>query len=170
MKRSGRSCLALLCVAATCWSPFDLDPSSARELAALEAFFTENRPALRRAERHRGFLAARRAVGGCLDALSHHRACRRPVCSFCLTCLAALRFVLELFVGEKQLLARSPYEVCAAVYAPQGFVLELHRSPPLLVAVPAPGPGTYSSSRRSFFRFRFRARACFARRLSPGFR
>src|SRR5262245_66095349 len=28
----------------------------------------------------------------------------------------------------------------------------------------------YSSSRRSFFRFRLRASACFARRLSPGFR
>src|SRR5438445_7674883 len=28
----------------------------------------------------------------------------------------------------------------------------------------------YSDSRRSFFRFRFRARACFARRLSPGFK
>src|SRR5438093_5588891 len=28
----------------------------------------------------------------------------------------------------------------------------------------------YSSSRRSFFRLRFRASACFARRLSPGFK
>src|SRR4029079_13766104 len=29
---------------------------------------------------------------------------------------------------------------------------------------------SYSSSRRSFFRFRLRASACFARRLSPGFK
>lgn len=29
---------------------------------------------------------------------------------------------------------------------------------------------SYSDSRRIFLRFRFRASACFARRLSPGFR
>src|SRR6266851_8227554 len=32
------------------------------------------------------------------------------------------------------------------------------------------GESVYSDSRLSFLRFRFRANACFARRLSPGFR
>jgi hypothetical protein len=144
------------------------EAASSREFPLLEALLAEHRPPLGRTERNSRVFPARRASGLCLDAISKWRRARgcaiRPLR---LACLAALRLVLELLVSEKQLLARCPDELSSAIYTPQGLVLELHRSPPRELAIVT---RCYSDSRRSFLRFRLRAKACFARRLSPGFK
>src|SRR6185503_13923765 len=82
--------------------------------------------------------------------------------------LAPLRFILEVLVGEELLLSRRPDELRTAVHACEDPVLKLHRSLPRRAR--SFFCRRYSSSRRSFFRLRFRAKACLARRLSPGFK
>ncbi len=108
-----------------------LDPSCSRKFPLLEALLAKHRATLRRTERNRGFLPARRALGRCFDPVP----CRcwtgtSPVGSLSLARLAPFRLVFELLICEKQLFACSPDKLGAAVHAPQGFVLELHRSPP----------------------------------------
>jgi hypothetical protein len=101
----------------------------ARELALLETLPTEDRAALSRTERHSGFLAARRAVGGRLHPLpGHDRSACRPRRPLGLAALAPFGFVLEVLVGEEELFASRPDELGPAVHATQGLVLELHRS------------------------------------------
>ena len=51
--------------------------------------------------------------------------------------LTPLRLVLEILVGEEELLACRPDELGAAIHAVQRLVLELHRSPPLAKALGA---------------------------------
>src|SRR5690606_29332885 len=105
----------------------------ARELLLLKALPAEDRAALGRPEGYRGFLAARRAVGGRFDPFPRHApaaACRsRRAPPF--AALAALWLVLEILVGEKVLVARRPHERRAAVHAIQVLVLELPRPLPL---------------------------------------
>ena len=119
-------------------------------------------------------------------ARGRRRAARRARRALGLAALAALRLVLEILVGEEQLLAGRPDERGPAVHAVQGLVLELHRylsHSPLRSRHPdgMPGPGvgrpvrglssaTSPTSRRCFLRVRLRASACLARRRSPGFR
>src|SRR5204863_9264522 len=98
--------------------------AGARELPLLEALLAEDRSALRRSERHRRILSARRAGGLGLAAIAHRRTRAHPVCPFCLARLAALRLVLELLVGEEELLTGCPDELRRAVHTPQGLVLE----------------------------------------------
>src|SRR6266550_6879129 len=119
------------------WSCGSL-PAGAGELPLLEALLAEHRSALRGTEGHRGVLAARRAGRLGLDTIAHRGSGAHPVRPFRLARLAALRFVLELLVGEEQLFTRGPNELRRAVHTPQGLVLELHRSPPLLVVDPGP--------------------------------
>src|SRR5262249_62017573 len=44
--------------------------------------------------------------------------------------LASLRLVLEILVGEEELLAGGPDELCTAINAGERLILELHRSLP----------------------------------------
>src|SRR4029450_13639130 len=105
-----------------------LDPARPSEFPRLEAFAAENGASLRRTERHRGLFPAGRTVGGRLHALAAHPAAtaRRARGALGLAALAALGFVLEILVGEKELLAGCPDERGTAVHAVQGLVLELH--------------------------------------------
>src|SRR5207253_9509065 len=112
-------------------------------------------------------LAARRAGGQGFDPLADRRPSGRTAGPLALAGLAPFGLILEVLVGEELLLSGRPDELCAAIHAPENPVLELHRSPPRRVR--SVTRVAYSSSRRSFLRLRFRARACFARRLSPGF-
>src|SRR5205085_10958123 len=91
------------------------------------ALAAEHRTALRGSERHRRFFSARRAHGRRFDALASDATARRPRRTLGLAALAALGLVLEIFVGEEQLLAGSPDEGGPAVHADQALVLELHR-------------------------------------------
>jgi len=109
----------------------DLNPSRPRKLPLLEALLAKHRATLRWTEGYCRFLPARRALGRRFDPVP----CRRwpgtdPVGSLSLARLAPLRLVFELLIGEEQLFACSPNEIRAAIHAPQGLVLELHRSPP----------------------------------------
>src|ERR1019366_1172771 len=143
------------------------------ELSGLKAFFAKHWASLRRFERYRRVFTAGRAGGGRFHALARRPAAVRPAGPLALARFAPLRFVLEVLVGEKLLFSRRPDELPAAVPAVQDRVLNFHRSLPrrrsfpntLLLRAPA-----HSASRRSFFRLRLRANACFARRLSPGFK
>src|SRR5262249_39382312 len=120
---------------------------------------------LRRLEGHGRLLPAGRARGHGLHPLAGDRPTGGTAGPLRLAGLAPLRFVLEVLVGKELLLSCRPHELRAAVHAPEDPVLELHRS------LPRRGrPSGYSSSLLSFFRLRLRASACFARRLSPGFK
>jgi hypothetical protein len=114
-----------------------LDAAGPLELPLLEALLAEDRTALSGTEGDRGLLAARRARGLCFHALPGEsvaapasRARHGSTGSLGLAWLATLGFVLELLISEKELFARRPDELVAAIHAPQGLVLELHRSPP----------------------------------------
>src|SRR5262249_41494078 len=115
-------------------------------------------------ERHGGFFTARRTRRDRFHPFARHAGADRASRALTFTGLAPLRLVLEVLVGEELLLARRPDELRRAIHAPEDPVLELHRS------LPRRGRSLYSDSRRSFLRFRFRASACFALRLSPGFK
>jgi hypothetical protein len=65
--------------------------------------------------------------------------------------------MIERPIGKEPLLSGSPDEVGAARDTLQVPILEIHLADP------------YSCSRRCFLRLRLRAKACFARRRSPGF-
>src|SRR4029450_10882885 len=125
-----------------------LDPARSSEFPRLEAFAAENGASLRRTERHRGLFPAGRTVGRGLYALAAHRAAtaRRAGGPLGLAALAALGFVLEILVGEEELLAGCPDERGPAVHAVQGLVLELHHYlshsplyPATLAGRPEPG-------------------------------
>src|SRR5262245_23900059 len=128
-----------------------LNASGPGELPGLEAFLAEHRAPLRGLEGHRRFLAAVRARGDGLDPfpIAAARPPGRPRSAFGLARFAALRFVLEVLVGEELLFARRPNELRATVHAPEDPVLELHRSLPRRGRVFR----RYSDSLRSFFRF-----------------
>jgi hypothetical protein len=79
----------------------------------LKTFPTVYGPALRGLEGNRGFLAALRAYRGGLDTLAPVPA--QHVAPLGLTGLAPLRFILETFVSEKELLAGSKNELCSAI-------------------------------------------------------
>src|SRR5262245_19926574 len=112
------------------WLTGRSDAASAGELPLLEALLAEDRPPLRGPEGNGRRRADGRTGGLCLDAVRHRRSRRGAVRAPGLAALAAFRLVLELLVSVKQLFARGPDELGAAVYAPQDLVLELHRPPP----------------------------------------
>ena len=116
---------------------------------------------------------------------------RGPRRSLRLARLASFRLVLEILVGEEELLAGRPDELRAAVHA-VAAILSWNSIGPPSHAIPLvaramlererparprrmtgrrlPAAVDYSTSRRCFLRVRFRASACFARRRSPGFK
>src|SRR5262245_32379895 len=113
-----------------------LDATRSGKLPRLEALFAEDGPALRRAERHGRFLAARRTRRDRLDAFP---SCDHPLRSaraLGLAGLAPLGLVLEVLVGEELLFTGRPDELRTAVDAPEDPVLELHRSLPRRVGLP----------------------------------
>src|SRR5262245_47638248 len=131
-----------------------LQAASPGELPLLEALLTEHGTPLGGTEGHGRFLAARGTGGLCLDPIAGRRRPRtHPVGALGLAGLASFGLVLELFVGEKELLAGGPDEISTAIRAPQGLVLELHWSTPRELVRTCPVlPACYSDSRRSFFR------------------
>ena len=100
------------------------------ELSGLEAFLTEDWTPLRRSEGHRRLFPTCRARGRRLYAFASNRTASRTTGTLAFAGLAALRFVLEVFVGEKLLLPGRPDKLCATVHALEHPVLELHRSLP----------------------------------------
>src|SRR5690349_18182071 len=82
--------------------------AGAGELPLLEALLAEHRTPLRGPERHRGVLTTRRTLGLCFHPARHRGPGTYPVGPFGLARLAALRLVLELLVGEKELLTGRP--------------------------------------------------------------
>src|SRR5438132_8881570 len=107
--------------------PWLLQSSSTREFSLLKTFLTEHGAALRRPERHRRFLAARRAGGLCFDAFANARRLG-PGGPFGLAGLASLGLVLEILVREEELFTRRPHELRAAIHTREDLVLELHRA------------------------------------------
>ena len=107
----------------------ECDSSGTRSGGAplLEALPTEDWPALRGLEWHRGFLAAAGTVGPGLHfgttAARGRAQCGRP---FALAGLATLGFVLKLLIVEEKLFPGCEDEVSAAVNAFQNLVLEFH--------------------------------------------
>src|SRR5246127_4288489 len=104
----------------------------------LEALPAEDGTSLRRAEGHRGFLSALRAIGFCFGA---HR--RGPAASshatfgaLGLASLAALGLVLKALVRKKHLFARSKNKLGATLRTLQDLVMVFHRA-----ALPRPGKG-----------------------------
>lgn len=91
------------------------------KLLPLEAGAAKHRPALRRFEWNRGFGSTLRA--GCPGLGSDPRVASG---AFGLALFATLGVVFELFVVEKELLARRENEIGAAVYALQYAILEFH--------------------------------------------
>src|SRR5215470_17706815 len=106
-----------------------LDAPGPGEFPGLEAFLAEDRTALRRLEGDRGLLAARRAIRDGFHPLPSDGA-SRTAGPFAFARFAALRFVLEVLVGEKLLLSRRPDKLRAAVHALKDPILALHRSLP----------------------------------------
>src|SRR6266853_5306075 len=148
--------------------PVKLDASSPGEFPGLEALFAEHRTSLCGPEGDRCLLAAGRARRDGFHPFASDGS-SRTAGPFSFARLTPLGFVLEVLVGEELLFSRRPDELRAAVHALKDPILELHRSLPRRVGRRHPG-ASYSSSRRSFLRLRFLARACFALRLSPGFK
>ena len=134
------------------------------EFPFLKALLTEYRASLSRAKWHCGFLTAFWAGGMSFNTLSWRTTSARP---FCFTCFAALRLIFELLFSKKELFSSGPDKLLTTIYTIEIFILEIHLLPSCVRCVLR---FSYSSSRRSFLRFRLRASACFARRLSPGFR
>jgi hypothetical protein len=94
----------------------------------LETFTAQYRPPLRRTEWNCGFFAALRAGRARLSL-----ARRMPVPSgsddgnaLGLAVFATFRFVLKLFVVEKQLLSGCEHEIRATIHTFQHLVLEFH--------------------------------------------
>src|SRR4029079_8683768 len=105
-----------------------LNAARPRKLPRLETLPAEHRASLRGTEGYGRLFTARRAVrGGCNAFAADRGARRRARCALGLARLATLRLVLEILVGEEELLAGSPDELGAAVYAVERLVLELHR-------------------------------------------
>ena len=128
---------------------------------ALKARLAEHRAPLRWLEGHgRGPAALRtRRGGGHLGGGSRRHHGRTPPYPFAGT--AVLRLVRQLLVREE---GCSP--AVQTNYGPQ----LAHRSSRSSQFTDGLRSRPYSISRRCFLRFRLRARACFARRLSPGFK
>src|SRR5664279_22803 len=96
-------------------------------LTAQEALAAENRPALSRLERHRGFPAALGAGG---RGLRFGETRSRRSLPFGLTSLAALGLVLEVLVVEEVLFSRCENEICFAVHILKDAILKLRHRPP----------------------------------------
>ena len=103
-----------------------------------EALPTEYRPALGRLEGNGSLLAALGAgcAGFCLAkgrtaARRGRGGCAENRDAFRFAVLAALRFVLKLFVVEEQLLASCKDEIAATVDTLEDLVLEFHAPSPL---------------------------------------
>ena len=100
----------------------------------LKAFTAKYRAALRWPEGYRGFLPALRTGGLCFGAWSGTSAATaaafRPLR---LATLAALRFVLETFVGKEHLFAGGKNKLSAALRTLQDLIVEFHDPAP-------PGP------------------------------
>jgi hypothetical protein len=117
-------------------------------LLFLEARPAQYRPALRRLERNRGLRTALRTCRACLGANS-----LRAARTFRLALLAVLGIVLELFIVEKDLLARCKHKLGAAVYTLEDSIGEFHGRLPSQVLPPKSamalqelaGPGSLSS-------------------------
>src|SRR5436190_7321480 len=107
-----------------------LNTAGPGKLAGLEAFLAEDRPPLRRLERHRRLLATGRARGEGFNPLADGTRADRPRCPLALAGFAPLRLVFEVLVGEELLFPCRPDELRTAVHAPEDPVLELHRSLP----------------------------------------
>src|SRR5204863_4978956 len=105
------------------------------------ALFTKDRAPLRRLERHRRFLAARRACRHGFHSFPRAGAAGGTACPLALAGFASLRFVLEVLVGEELLLSGRPDELRTTVHAPEDPVLELHRSLPRPGSVFSLAPG-----------------------------
>jgi hypothetical protein len=90
----------------------------------LKALPAEHRAALRWPEGNGCFLAALRAVG--FRFRPHRTAAPAAFGSFRLAGFAALRFVLEAFVGEKHLFAGSKYELRTTLGTLQDFIVIFH--------------------------------------------
>ena len=105
-------------------------------LAALEALPTKHRASLRRLKRYRRFLSAIRTHGSSFY-FRIIRVDRQPegLGSFAFASLAALGFILELFVMEEQLFSRGKDEILPAVNALQNPVLEFHPSCPFVAVL-----------------------------------
>lgn len=97
----------------------------------LEALPAKHWPSLRRFKRHSRLLAAVRAGSARFYFLIAVLRCRADSSSaFCLTRLAALGLVLELFIVEEKLFASREEKLRAAVDALQQPVLEFHVDSP----------------------------------------
>jgi hypothetical protein len=96
--------------------------------ALLEALAAKNRAALSRAEGHRSFLSALRAI--CLRFGAHRRtATSSSAASFGalgFASLAALGLVLEALIREKHLLARSKNKLGATLRTLQDLIVVFH--------------------------------------------
>ena len=93
----------------------------------MEALPAEHRTSLRRLKGDSGLLAAVGATRACFHFLVRVRRSRaHGRRALCLTRLAALGFVLELFVVEEELFASREEKFRAAVDALQHPVLEFH--------------------------------------------
>src|SRR5215831_10424423 len=89
----------------------------------LEAFLAEDRTALRRLEGDGRLLAARRTIRNGFHPLASDGA-SRTAGPLAFARFAALRFVLEILVGEELLFSSRPDELRAAVHALKDSVLE----------------------------------------------
>jgi hypothetical protein len=98
-----------------------------RRTALLKTLAAKHRTALGRLKGNRGLFAAMRAVGARLNFLVAVRG-GRAYCggAFRFARLAALGFVLELFVVKEELFARGEKKFRAAIDALQQPVLEFH--------------------------------------------
>src|SRR5579871_3308799 len=106
------------------------DAASPCKFPGLETLFAEHWTPLRRLERDCCLLATSRARRDSFDPLPGGARTGWPARALRFAGLAPLRLVLEVLVGEELLLASCPYELRAAIHAPEDPVLELHRSLP----------------------------------------
>ena len=143
-----------------------LDAAGAGELPLLEALLAEDRAALRRPERHRRVLAARRARVCVSTRFEHGGPALTRLARLALHALQRLGSFLNCLSAKKSCspavqMNSDPQsthvKTCPGTPSVATLVVDRRRPP-------------YSVSRRSFLRLRFRASACFARRLSPGFK
>lgn len=109
--------------------------------SGLKTFPAKNRSALRRPKGNRGFFTALRAVR---PGFRSHRGSAATTSSapalrsLGLAAFAALRFVLESFVGEEHLLSRRKYKLGTTLRTFQHPIVEFHERSP---GTPTPAGG-----------------------------
>ena len=95
----------------------------------MEAFAAEHRASLRRLEGDGGLLAAGGTGRFCLDLVVAAIATGAYLCrTFAFAGLAALGFILELFVVEEKLFAGGKNEIGPTINALEGPILKFHLS------------------------------------------